>query len=170
MSYATAQHLLLWFGTGEVTEVAVPDDRAPIQAALLRLTLEGKSRTGYSADACATADLAVARIQAALEEAGRMLDSYLATRYPLPLSDAVIEASPLPRACSVLALTLLYDDQLPKAVDQRQKQVLTWLRALAAGHLELAPALAQTGRVAHGPEHVAGMRLFDESTLREFMK
>ncbi|MEO5352700.1 MAG: DUF1320 domain-containing protein [Magnetococcus sp. XQGC-1] len=169
MSYATPQHLLLWFGSGEMTAVAVPDDRPPIQAELLRLTLEGKSRSDFADEACATADLAVARIQAALEEAGRLLDSYLATRYPLPLSTAVIEASPLPRACSVLALSLLYDEQLPKAVEQRHKQVITWLRAVAAGHLELAPTLAQTERVAHGPDHIAGIRLFDEKTLREFM-
>lgn len=170
MSYATADDLLLWFGAGELAEVAVPDDRPPITAELLRISIAGGSRSAFSNDDALSADLALTRIQTALAEGGRLLDSYLATRYPLPLSEAVIAASPLPRACSVLALALLYDDQLPKAVAQRQQQVITWLQALAQGRVELAPALAQSGRVANGPSYSAGVRLFDEEILREFMR
>ena len=169
MTYATADHVLNGFGAGELAEVAVPDDRAPITAELLRLTIAAAPRDDFSDEECATADLAVARIQTALEESGRLLDSYLATRYPLPLSETVIAASPLPRMCSVLALTLLYDDQMPKAVAQRQQQVLDWLRDLAAGRVELAPVVAQTGRVANGPSFSAGRRVFDQDSLREFM-
>ncbi|MBF0401473.1 MAG: DUF1320 family protein [Magnetococcales bacterium] len=170
MSYATADHLLLWFGAGELTEVAVPDDRPTISAELLRLTIAAAPRTAYGADECLTADLAVSRLQTALAEGSRLLDSYLAARYPLPLPESVIAASPLPRACCVLALTLLYDDQLPKAVTQRQQQVIQWLQALTQGVVELAPPLAQSGRVANGPSHASGPRVFDDNSLREFMR
>ncbi|MEO5362453.1 MAG: DUF1320 domain-containing protein [Magnetococcus sp. DMHC-8] len=170
MTYATPQLLLEWFGAGEVTEVAVPDDRVSIPAALLRLTLAGGARGDYADTACATADLAVARIQAALTEGGRLLDSYLATRYLLPLDEAVVAASPLPRMVCVLALALLHDNQLPKAVAQRQQQVFDWLRELTAGRVELVPTLARSGRVANGPSHSTGARLFDEERLREFMR
>lgn len=169
MSYATPNNLLLWFGARELTEISVPDDRAPITAELLRLSVEGGVRDAFSDEAVETADQALVRIQAVLEEASRLLDSYLAHRYPLPLEGAVISASPLPRACSVLDLALLYDDRLPEAVDQRQKRVLAWLQALAAGQVELAPASVSRGRIAGGPSYAAGARVFDENTLRGFV-
>ena len=169
MSYATASQLLLWFGARELAEIAVPDDHAPITAELLRLSIEGASRAHYAEQACATADLALLRIESALAEGSRLLDSYLATRYPLPLLASVIEVSPLPRACTVIALALLYDNQLPKAVEKRHQQVIRWLTELAAGRVELAPALAQSGRVANGPHYSAGSRVFDEDTLQEFI-
>lgn len=169
MAYATAQDLLLWFGAGELTEVAAPDDRAPITTALLRLSIEGGARDNFSSEALETADQTLARIQAVLDEGSRFLDSYLAHRYPLPLSAEVVAASPLPRACSVLALALLYDDQLPEAVAQRQGRVLDWLQDLAAGRVDLAPASASTGRVAGGPSYVTVARVFDDQTLRGFV-
>ena len=168
MSYATASDLLLWFGARELTEVAVPDDRDPITAALLRLSIEGGLRDNFSSQEITTADLTVARIQAALEEGGRWLDSYLAHRYPLPLSESVVAASPLPRSCCVLALALLYDDRLPEAVSRRQNEVLAWLQALAAGQVDLFHAVTATGQVASGPSHEAVVRTFDHNTLQGF--
>ena len=169
MSYATANDLLLWFGARELTEVAVPDDRDPITPALLRLSIEGGLRNNYSSKDTTTADMAVARIQAVLEEGGRWLDSYLAHRYPLPLSASVVVATPLPRACCVLALALLYDDQRPEAVSRRQKEVLVWLQALAAGQVDLAHAVTATGQTASGPSHEAVVRTFDHNSLQGFI-
>lgn len=170
MSYATTHDLLLWFGARELSEVAVPDDRTPITAELLRLSIEGGQRDNFSDDAIETADQALLRIQAVLDEGSRMLDSYLARRYPLPLLDTVVAASPLPRACSVLALAMLYDDQLPDAVDQRQMRVLAWLQELAAGRVDVAPVAATaTSQVLGGPSYAAGPRVFDETTLRGFV-
>lgn len=169
MPYATASNLLLWFGARELTEVAVPDDRIPITAELLRLSIEDGQRDDFSDEAIETADQTLIRIQAVLDEGSRMLDSYLARRYPLPLPDAVVAASPLPRACSVLALALLYDDQLPEAVDQRQKRVIAWLQSLAVGRVELAPVSAPTGRVTGGASYDAAARVFDENTLRGYV-
>ncbi|MEO5341067.1 MAG: DUF1320 domain-containing protein [Magnetococcus sp. MYC-9] len=169
MNYATAQQMLLWFGAGEMAEVAVPDDRPAIHAELLRLRLDGAPTGDYGEADTTTADLAIARIQNALAEGGRLLDSYLATRYPLPLPATVVDNSPLPRACGVLALTLLLDDQLPRAVAEQQRQVIGWLQALAKGQVELAPELAQSGRVANGPSHSAGPRVFDAQSLRGFL-
>ena len=169
MSYATAHDLLLWFGAKELTEVAVPDDRNPITAELLRLSVEGGLRDHFSEEDIETADRTLVRIQAVLDEGGRLLNSYLAHRYPLPLTDAVITASPLPRACSVLALALLYDDRLPEAVALRQRQVLSWLQELAVGRVDLAPVTAANGRVAGGPSYTAATRVFDEDTLQGFV-
>ncbi|MBF0098563.1 MAG: DUF1320 family protein [Magnetococcales bacterium] len=170
MSYATTEQLLQWFGAAEVCEVAVPDDQVPIVAALLRLALAGQHDDSYSAAEWQAADAALLRIQTALQEAQHLMDSYLASRYPLPLSETVVNASPLPRMCATMALALLHDNRLPKALAQRQQQVLEWLQSLSAGKVELAPLLAQSGRVANGPEFVSGLRLFNHDTLRTFMR
>lgn len=169
MSYATASDLLLWFGAKELAEVAVPDDRDPITADLLRLTIEGGQRDHFPSDAIETADLTQARMQAVLDEGGRVLDSYLARRYSLPLSELLVAATPLPRACCVLALTLLYDDLLPEAVEQRQHRILVWLQALASGKVELAGVEMNSSQVVGGPSYAAGARVFDEDRLRGFV-
>ncbi|WP_130471745.1 phage protein Gp36 family protein [Candidatus Magnetaquicoccus inordinatus] len=170
MSYATADQLLSWFGAAEVSEVAVPDDQMPIVAALLRRALSGEVSDAYSEAEWEAANRAIQRIHDALEEAQRLMDSYLATRYPLPLSETVVQASPLPRMCATVALALLHDKRLPKTLAQRQQQVLDWLHALSVGKVELVPLLAQSGRVANGPEFIAGMRLFDNDMIQAFMR
>ncbi|MBF0182789.1 MAG: DUF1320 family protein [Magnetococcales bacterium] len=170
MSYATAEQLLQWFGAAEVAEVAVPDDQPPISAALLRRVLSGALRTTEEEAAWASAEQALQRLQQALAEAQRLMDSYLASRYPLPLAETTIAASPLPRMCATLALALLHDNRLPKAVAERQQQAMAWLQALSAGKVELVPQLAQSGRVANGPEFVSGIRVFTNDTLQAFMR
>lgn len=169
MSYANAGHMLTWFGAKELAEVAVPDDHSAVSGELMRLTIEGGDRSGYPAEEIVSADLALQRILAVIEEGGRMLESYLAHRYPLPLDEATIVASPLPRVCSVLALTLLYDDQLPVSVDQRQQRTLSWLHDLAAGRVELAPLVSRSGRVVGGPDYETVNRVFDTNTLQGFV-
>lgn len=168
MSYATASDVLLWFGARELTEVAVPDDRKAIPTELLRLSIEGGVRDNFSAESRETADMALIRIQTALEEGQRLLDSYLATRYATPLAEAVVVASPLPRACGVLALSLLYDDQMPTSLKQKKHHVFEWLHDLMDGRVSLTFGTLSTDGV-RTPSYVTGGRIFDAESLKGYV-
>lgn len=168
MSYATASDLLLWYGARELAQIAAPDDLTPVPEALMRLTIEAGDRSAYGAGEIAAADAALARIQEAIDQGGRLLDSYLGSRFELPLAAAVVAASPLPRICGAFARSHLYEDRESAEVARRRENALHWLRDLVVGVAELPGANPPRGRVAGTVSHVAGERVFDDVTLHGY--
>lgn len=83
-----------------------------------------------------TLDTAVA--QRAVDDATSEMDSYLASRYRLPL--AVVPAV-LKVVCADLARYLLYKDRPTDEVRQRAEDARAWLKDLAKGYasLDLGP-------------------------------
>ncbi len=122
MSYGTAQGMIDRFGK---------DD-------LIQLT--DRLRTG-------AVDAVVLAI--AIADASATIDSYLQQVRTLPLSQPVIDASPLPRICGDMALFYLYDSGAPEYVEKAYDKAITWLRDVAAGRASLgaedAPAAADPG-------------------------
>lgn len=164
MSYASASDFLLWYGAREVVAIATPDDFSVITADLMRSTVEQGNRSSFTPLQRASADAALARLQAALNDASRQMDTSIARRYPLPLSDQVIQAGPLPRICGTLARYLLMDDQADAEVSKRYELAIRWLEDLANGL-----AILGNGPVGPGlPRYAAGQRLFDDNALRGF--
>ena len=163
MSYCTAAQLLDRYGAKELAEIATPDDLAVVSGPLMRLTVAGGDRSAHGADETAAADAALARIGAAIDQAGRLIDSYLGGRYALPLDGAVVAASPLPAGCGDLARETLHDDRLPEIVARRADAVRRWLRDLADGrvHLEGVAAAGETG--AGMPGIRAGTAVFGDA-------
>lgn len=168
MSYTTALDLLTGYGAKELAEIAAPDDLIPVSPELMRRTLSATARDGYSPGEIEAADAAAVRIAAALDEAARLLDSYLARRFSLPLADTVIAAGPLPRVCRDVARRFLYDDQVPEVVTSRHDQALQWLRELASGLVELPGQGEVAGTATGGPAFSASPRVFDATTLQGF--
>lgn len=147
--YATALELLQRFGDREMAERGAPD--APeVTGALLRLTVEGGDRSAYSQAEQDAADTALARIEGALDDATKTINSYLIA-YTLPLEQALIDASNLPQINGDMARYHLYDDGAPEFVKDRYDAAMKWLRDIAAGKASLGPedtsAAAPTGRV-----------------------
>ncbi len=85
-------------------------------------------------------------LAAAITDASATIDSYLQRVRTLPLSQVVINASPLARYCGDLAMFYLYSNGAPEHVEKSYDKAITWLRDIAAGRASLgaedAPAIS----------------------------
>lgn len=86
MPYVAPIDLIDHPGPLELAQCATPTSSPLVDAALMRATLAGTSRSDWPADQVAVADQALATIIAACATASSTIDSYLALRYPLPLA------------------------------------------------------------------------------------
>ncbi|MBF0163430.1 MAG: DUF1320 family protein [Magnetococcales bacterium] len=169
MPYAQPVQMLLWFGARELAQVAVPEELTPVSPELLRLTLEGGNRAGFTADQTDAADVGASALLQALEDASRLIDSYLVTRQLLPLSDERIAQSPLPRLCGEIARRLLHRDRIPEAVQAGYERAMAWLASLGAGQAGIAGgATGVVAGSAGSPAFDAAPRAFDDTTLWGF--
>ncbi|MBF0358948.1 MAG: DUF1320 domain-containing protein [Magnetococcales bacterium] len=170
MSYATSLNLLEWFGAKELAQAATPDDLAVVSAQLMRLTIESGNRDAFSLDEQTSADAALARITAALTESSLLIDSYISRRYSLPITEAIISTSPLPRFCGAMARRLLYDDGVPKEVEQRYELTLGWLKDLANNQVDLGASSSSQTQVGAGlADFETNERIFDKNELKGFI-
>lgn len=87
MSYITLTELLKSPGATELAQVAGPEHMVVVPPDLLVATIAGSDRSAWSSEQQAAADAAVVTITAARDDAGQLIDSYLRTRYTLPLAD-----------------------------------------------------------------------------------
>lgn len=84
--YVTAAQLADRPGALEIAQVATPDRDAIVDAALMDATLRGTDRSAWQPADTAVADLALANVQSAIDDADSLVDGYLARRYSLPLA------------------------------------------------------------------------------------
>ncbi len=134
--YTTALQLLDLFGDLEIAQLAAPNSPA-VDGVLMRLTASGGSRSTYSAADIAAADLALGRLNALQDDAGREVDSYLAPRYTLPLAQTMIDGSALPRKTADITRFLLMDNRTTEEVDNRYAMAIKWLRDVATNKASL---------------------------------
>lgn len=87
------------------------------------------------------------RVETALSDASRHIDSYLRLRRSVP-----VEPVPgvLVGACADIARFKLHDDHAPDEVSERYKATIQWLKDIAAGKASLGEdddSVASVGRV-----------------------
>ena len=86
MAYITTTELAERPGARELAQLASADAQPVSDFALMDATLRGQDRSAWTPAQTAAADLALARVQDAIAEAGALIDGYLAQRgYTLPL-------------------------------------------------------------------------------------
>ncbi len=134
--YIVALKMLELFGDLEVAELAAPKSPS-VDGVLLRLTLEDGDRSAYSLEDQDAADLAKARLNGVIVEAGLEVDSYISPRYTLPLAQATIDSSALPRKTADIARYLLMDDRATEEVEKRYTAAIKWLRDLSMSRASL---------------------------------
>jgi phage gp36-like protein len=139
MSYAVAQDMIDRFGQEELVELT---DRA---------------NTG-------AIDMTV--LARALADADAEINSYLSSRYALPL--ASVPAELVPKACD-LARYFLYDTRVNERVKDRHDDVIKWLQALAKGlvSLGLDPVDVPVPDAA-GVQFTANARVFGADLLADY--
>ena len=107
-----------------------------------------------------TLDDAVA--QRAIDDASSEMDSYLASRYRLPLTAA---PAVLLVVCADIARHILYKDRPTEEVRKRAEDARAWLKDLAKGYASLD--LGGVEQPAQIPASFTGnTRLFSRETLR----
>lgn len=142
MAYCTTADLIERFGEGEL--IAVTDRANPPAGAI---------------------DQAV--VDAAIADAGELIDGYVGTRHQLPL--ASVPALLVGIACDLVRLRLHKDDPAP-AIGKAAEAAIGRLKDIAAGRLTLqvggAAAVAASGGA---PKLSAARPVFSRDTLRDFL-
>ena len=106
-----------------------------------------------------TLDTAVA--QRAIDDAASEMDSYLASRYRLPLTAA---PAVLLVVCADIARFLLYKDRPTEEVRKRAEDARAWLKDLAKGYASLDLVTEQPAQLP--ASFSANTRQFTRETLR----
>jgi phage gp36-like protein len=104
----------------------------------------------------------------ALADADAEIDSYLATRYSLPLESTPVV---LVRMAADMARYRLYDDRVTEAVRQRYGDAVSLLKRMATGEVQLAGstvlAAATTG-AGNAVAVLAPDRVFSATALQSY--
>ncbi|MES0879694.1 gp436 family protein [Roseibium sp. SCP14] len=140
MAYVTQQDMIDRFGEQE----------------LIQLT-DRTNRPASTIDATTVA--------AAIGDAEKLADSYLAKRYALPLTPVPDVLVPI---VANIARYNLYGERAEKdsAVTRNHKDALTWLKDVAAGTVQLEAAGVASGQSAGGQVQVsAPERIFSRDSL-----
>ncbi|UYC12285.1 DUF1320 domain-containing protein [Xanthomonas sp. CFBP 8445] len=151
MSYVTLAQLAEIPGAVELAQVASDDQRAPVTADLMALTLRAGDRSSYSADAIAQADAAAARIVSAIAQADSLINGYLGRRYTLPLAKVHPMLATWSRA--ITRYTLHGDrisDERTDPIARDYRDALRFLEQIAAGKFSLGLDDPTTGSGALG--------------------
>lgn len=112
---------------------------ALVDGALLQATVLAEDRSAWSLDAQAQADIALARLNDALERASRHADTYLFPRYRtvMPLPTDLVQGSDLPSVVAAIALKRLYGTSVPEELRRGTQWADDYLRDLSKGTVSL---------------------------------
>ncbi|MFD2177751.1 gp436 family protein [Veronia pacifica] len=104
-----------------------------------------------------------------LTDASGLIDSYLGSRYPLPLNDT---PQVLTRLTIDIALYWLSEDGGGATDEKRQRfeDAIQWLEGVAKGRIELLPVQETTEDITHAEDVIvtSNPRLFSRDGLRSF--
>ncbi len=140
MQYVTPLQLAQAPGALELAQVASTGYETVVDAELMELTLRGGDRSAYAADAIAAADVALARINELIDEAGSLIDGYIGKRYALPLNLVTIPTILTTWARAIVRYKLHANrdgDERTDPVVRDYKDALRFLQQVASGQFSL---------------------------------
>lgn len=149
-SYATLDDLAR-AATGGWDELAQrASASALVDAALLQATVAAGDRSAWSLEAQAQADIAMARMNDALERASRHADTYMFPRYRavMPLAVDLVQGSDLPGVVAAIALKRLYGTSVPEELRKGTQWADDYLRDLSKGTVSLGAVDATVAQPA----------------------
>jgi phage gp36-like protein len=168
MAYATASQLMQRFDAAEIAQRADRGVPRVVTAALLADVAAGADLSAYTGEETARATTALAVVQRALQDADDTINSYLSSRYTLPLAPvpAVLE-----RTAAELARYYLFDDQVTDLIKDRYTAAIKFLKDVALGTVALG-ASADTGAQptsSASAELVSGGKVWGRATSQGFL-
>ncbi|MGZ8181461.1 MAG: gp436 family protein [Methylobacter sp.] len=123
--YCTEDQLIKWFGEQELIQRT---DREPFTGVINQEVLDE-----------------------AIVSAGKKIDGYLRSVYPLPLSSALIASSGLPEICGDIVRGILFKGIENEPVRSAYKDAIAWLKDVKAKNVTLGEAdetIVETGTAA----------------------
>lgn len=134
MTYATSTDLLTRFDTAEIAQRVDRGVPRLVSAELLTAVAAGTALDAYTEAEILRATVAKGVIDRALQDADETINSYLSSRYVLPLSTV---PAVLVRVACELARFYLYDDQVTDLIKDRHASNVKWLGEVAKGTVSL---------------------------------
>ncbi len=158
-------------GAQGISQVASTEhDVALVDAALVDLTLRGEDRSEYPPADVAAADVALARVEAAIGDADATIEGYLRMRgYALPLDPVPPIVTTWARAITRYFLHKhLLSTEAKDPIVRDYQDALKFLKLVAAGQFSLGAGdvIAPTG--TGSPQVCAPARVFTPDTLADF--
>lgn len=134
MSYATATDMLTRFDADEIAQRADRVMPRRVFGDLLAVLASGGDTSAFEPADVAQGQVAMTRLQRALDDARDTVDSYISARYTLPISPvpAILQRS----ACD-LARFYLYDDVATEQVKDRHAAAMKLLADVRDGKAQL---------------------------------
>lgn len=141
--YTSPSDLVKQFGATEIAKLSTPKRYQVIAPLLLELTVNSLDRSDYTAEEIEAADAALTVIEDAISYSEQEMDSYLAVRYPLPLSSEVILINPLKGRCNDISRYRLARSHPSDEIERRYQDAIAWLRELAKGNAEIVQQVSE---------------------------
>jgi phage gp36-like protein len=168
MPYATATDLLTRFDADEIAQRADRLMPRRVFGDLLTVLASGGNTSAFEPADVAQGQVALDRVQRALDDARDTVDSYISARYTLPISPV---PAILQRTACDLARFYLYDDTATEQVKDRHTAAMKLLDDVRAGRAQLGAesATGQQPASSAGAELVSGGRVWSRDTSRGFI-
>jgi phage gp36-like protein len=168
MTYATATDMLTRFDADEIAQRADRVMPRRVFGDLLSVLASGGDTSAFLPADVAQGQLALARVQRALDDARDTVDSYISARYTLPISPvpAILQRS----ACD-LARFYLYDDTATEQVKDRHSAAMKLLGDVRDGKAQLGAdgATGEQPASTAGAELVSGGRVWARDASQGFI-
>ncbi|MCY1280304.1 hypothetical protein D9M70_290880 [compost metagenome] len=165
--YASAAQLLARYNAEEIAQ-RVDDSLPPlVDGELLKRVVQGDDLSGYTPEQQAAAGAALADIERALRDADTTINSYLGSRYQLPVTQA---ADVLERIACQITRYFLYDNAVTEQVENLYKDSLAFLRDVSSGKVQLGPSESGVAApVSAGAEMVSSGLVFSRDNSKGFI-
>lgn len=165
--YASAPQLLSRYSAEEIAQRADTGTPRVVDGDLLtKMAAHADVSTYTSAEQLAAA-VALAKVNRALQDAEQTINSYLAGRYQLPLSNV---PEVLERIAGQLARYFLYDDAATDQIETLYKDSIKFLEGVSTGKVQLGVTNSgTTAQPAATAEMVSDGRAFGRGESRGFI-
>lgn len=168
MTYATTTELLTRFDAVEIAQRADRGIPRLVSADLLTAVASNGDLSAWTADEVARAGVALIVIGRALKDADDAINSYVSSRYSLPLTPV---PPVLQRVACDLARYFLYDDQVTEVIQKRYDACIKLLADVAAGRVSLGSddATGSQPTTSSAPELTTSARVWARSSAKGFI-
>ena len=167
MTYASANQLLARYSSDEIAQRADVSIPPVVYGELLSKAAAGADLSAYTPAEQAAAGLALAKVNRVLQDAEQTINSYLAGRYQLPLSNA---PEVLERIAGQLARYFLYDDNATEQIETLYKDSIKFLEGVSTGRVQLGVTNnGNTATPAATAEMVSDALVFSRASSRGFI-
>jgi phage gp36-like protein len=138
MAYLTPLDLITRYGAEEIAQLADRGVPRRISAALMRAVAAGDDLSGWPQEDAEAASQALVIVVRAIDDGESEIDSYLSSRYAVPLKHP---PGVILRFSGDIARYALYEDHAKDEVRKRYEQAIAFLRDVAAGKASIDAAL-----------------------------